>query len=78
MVQVKVFLDGGGLHLSDLISSRFIIFSFRNYFTLPKLFYAFEEKLFFSATIILWKKFFFKLFKNAFGKRFRKSKIDFW
>ena len=53
MVQVKVFLNGGGLHLSDLISSRFIIFSFRNYFTLPKLFYAFEEKLFFSATIIL-------------------------
>ena len=60
MVREHVFLKGGGgnWHFSYLIFSRFIIFTFRNYFTLCKivLCYAFEEKLFFSATIILWKK----------------------
>ena len=50
---------GGGLwHCSYLIFSRFI-FTFGNYFTLGKIvlcIYAFEEKLIFPATIILWKK----------------------
>ena len=56
MVQGQVFLkDGIGLALSlDLIFSRLIIFTFRNYFSypLPKLCYAFEKKLFFTSTII--------------------------
>ena len=47
---------GGGWHCPYLIFSRFITFTFTNYCTLAKLCYAFEEKLFFSATIILWKK----------------------
>ena len=54
MVQGQVFLKGEGVvgwHFSFLIFSRFIIFAFRNY---PEQnCYAFEEKLFFSATIIL-------------------------
>ena len=55
--QEQIFLKsgeggGGGWHYSYLIFSRFIIF------TLPfaKLCYASEEKKFFSATIILWKR----------------------
>ena len=57
--------DSGGWHLPYSIFSRFIIFTFndiiftcRNYFTLcfAKLCYAFEEKLFFTATIILCNK----------------------
>ena len=49
---------GGVWHCSYLIFSRFI-FTFGNYFTLGKIvlcIYAFEEKLIFPATIILWKK----------------------
>ena len=52
MVQVQVFLKGV-LAFIYLFFSRFIIFTFRNYFTLAKLCYAFEKKLFFSATIIV-------------------------
>ena len=40
MVQGQVFLKGGGgrrgWHFSDLIFSRFIIFTFRNYFSVSK------------------------------------------
>ena len=56
MVQEKVFLKGGG--------GTFPIWFFQDLsflhleITLPfaKLCYAYEEKLFFSAIIILWKK----------------------
>ena len=46
---------------SYLMFQRFIIFTFRNYFTLckivfAKLCYAFKGKLFFSATVVLCKK----------------------
>ena len=53
MVQGQVFLKGGR-NFSYLISicSRFIIFTFRK-ITFEKLFYASEEKLFFSAILIL-------------------------
>ena len=63
MVQGQVFLKwggggggGGGWHFSYLI---FEVLSFSHLeITLPfaKLSYAFEEKLIFSATIILWKR----------------------
>ena len=36
--------------------SRFIIFIFRNTLNFAKQCYPFEERLFFSATVILWKK----------------------
>ena len=50
MGQGQVFLKrmGGGWNFSYLVFSRFIIFTFRHYFILAKLCYAFEEKLFFS------------------------------
>ena len=56
---IQFFQGLSFLHLDD------IIFTFRNYFTLclmhfalsfAQLCYAFEEKLFFTATIILCKK----------------------
>ena len=58
MVQGQVFLKAvGGWHFSYLTFSRFIIFTFRNYFTLYKLLLettlSFKEKKHFSATIIL-------------------------
>ena len=57
MVQGQVFLrrEKGFCYL---IFSRFIIFTFRKYFTLCKivLCYALEKKNLFSATIILRKK----------------------
>ena len=57
MVQGQVFLKGGGRwHFSYLIFSRFIIFTFRNYFTLSKIVSCIWRKKIFSATIILWKK----------------------
>ena len=56
MVQVQVFLKVGGWHCSYLIFLRFIIFTFRNYFTLCKIVLCIWEKLFFSAIIILLKK----------------------
>ena len=56
MVQGQVFLKQGegSWHFFYLIFSRFIIFSVRDY-SLQNC-YAFEEKSFFSATIILQKK----------------------
>ena len=62
MVQGQVFLKVGGGTVKGagifpiLIFSRFIIFTFRNYFTLCKIVYACEGKLFFPTTIILRKK----------------------
>ena len=60
-MQEEVFLKGmgggdGGWHFSYLIYLRFLIFTFIIILLVAKLCYAFEEKLFFSATIILWKK----------------------
>ena len=46
----------GGLALSYLIYSRFIVLHLEITLTFAKLCYAFEEKLFFSAIIVLWKK----------------------
>ena len=55
MMQGQVFLkEGGRGHFSYFIFSRFIIFTFRNYFTFCN--NAFEEKLFFAATIISGQK----------------------
>ena len=58
MVLGQVLLKGGGG--DDIFSIQFFqSLSFLHLeITLPfsKLCYAFEEKLFFSATIILWKK----------------------
>ena len=65
MVQGQVFLKGGW-HFSYLIFFRFIIFTFRNYFScLPfaKLCYAFEEKNFFCHHNFM-KKIHSKLSKN--------------
>ena len=57
MVQGQVFLKRGDWHFSYFVFSRFIIFAFRNYFTLSKILLCiFEEKNFFSAIIILWRK----------------------
>ena len=56
MVQGQVFLKGGGWHFSDLIFSRFMFLHLEITLPFAKLCHAFEEKLFFSATIILWKK----------------------
>ena len=53
MVQVQVFLKGG-LTLFLLKFSRFIIFTFRNYFTLCKIVLCTcEENFFFCHDIIL-------------------------
>ena len=46
-VQGQVFLKGEGLELSYLMLSRFIIFTFRNYFTLCKI------------LLWIWRKFIF-------------------
>ena len=47
MVQGQVFLKGGGLHFSYLIFSRFITFTFRNYFTLYKILMHLKKNYFF-------------------------------
>ena len=57
MVQGQVFLKGRGWHFSYIVFSSFIIFTFKNYFTLCKIMLSFEEKLFLSATIIFCNKF---------------------
>ena len=56
MVQGQVFLKGGGG--AGTFPILFFVFFLHLEITLPfaKLCYAFEEKLFFSATIILGKK----------------------
>ena len=84
MVEGQVFWKGvvGG----EL--ARFIILSFYQgllslhlEITLPfaKFCYAFEENLFFSATIILWKKVIISCLKmNLFVKGFKRLTIDVW
>ena len=63
MVQGEVFLKEGEGGVALFLSNFFKVFTYLSFLhlkiTLPfeKLCYAFEEKLFFSATIILWKKF---------------------
>ena len=49
MVQGQVFLKGGGYfwHFSYLIFSRFMIFAFRNYFTLCKIVLCIGRKIIF-------------------------------
>ena len=58
MMQGQVFLKGWGG--ADTFPIKFLqgLSFLHSEITLPfaKLCYAFEEKLFFSATIILWKK----------------------
>ena len=68
MVQGQVFLREGGWHCSYLMLSRFVIFAFRNYFTLYKIvlwicrlfwlfiLFCYCVIVFFPATIILWRK----------------------
>ena len=63
MLQGQVFLIER-LVLFYLMFSRFLIFTFRNYSTLCKWCYTFEEKYFFSATITLRKKSYSKLSKQ--------------
>ena len=46
----------GSWHFSDLIFSTFIILHLEITFSFAKLCYVFEEKIFLSATIVLWKK----------------------
>ena len=54
MVQGQAFLKGG---LALFLFNFFKVYHFRIWKLLfAKLCYAFEEKLFFYATIILWKK----------------------
>ena len=51
MVQGQVFLKGGGgCHFSYLFFSRFIIFTFRNYFTLCKIVAHMKKKYFFLSS----------------------------
>ena len=54
MGQGQIFLKEGGWHFSYLIFSRFIIFTFRNYFTLCKIVLCIWRKTF-SPTIIYEK-----------------------
>ena len=67
MVQGQVFLKKkGGWQFCYLIFSKFIIFTFRNYFTLCKVVNrdnTFEE-IFFSTNIILWRKFILSCLKK--------------
>ena len=63
MVEGQVFLKGGGADTSYFIFSRFIIFTFRSYFTLCRNCYAFEKKKNFCHNISM-KKGHSKLSKN--------------
>ena len=54
MGQGQIFLKEGGWHFPYLIFSRFIIFTFRNYFTLCKIVLCIWRKTF-SSTIIYEK-----------------------
>ena len=76
---------GGSWHFSYLIFSRFIIFAFRNYFTLCKIVLRIWRKIIFSASIILWKKVIhsclnmhLKISHKPICKGIYKVKIDFW
>ena len=65
MVQGQVFLKGGDWHFSIFKGLSFLHLEI----TLPfaKLCYGFEEKIFFSVTIVIWKKGLSKLSKNEPG-----------
>ena len=61
----KKSVDGGdGWHFSDIIFSRFISFTFRNYFTLCQIVLCIWMKIIFSVTIISGIKGHSKLPKN--------------
>ena len=89
MVQGQVFLKWGEecWHFFYLVFLMFIIFTLEITLPFAKLCYAFEEKLFFSATIIFRKKVipsFLKMnlktthkLNNLFVKGFKRLKIDF-
>ena len=62
MLQGQVFLKGGDGHFSIFKGLSFLHLEITWPFV--ELCHAFEEKLFFSVTIILWKKGLSKLSKN--------------
>ena len=55
---------GGGWHFSNLIFSRFIIFTFRNYFTLCK------------SGLCIWRKIIFSCHHNFMEKKKKNSKVS--
>ena len=63
MVQGQVFLKGGDWHFY-LIFSRFVIFTFRNYFILCKIVLCIRKKTFFFCYYNFMKKSYSKLSKN--------------
>ena len=67
-MQGQVFLKGGvgGWHFPYLIFSRFIIFTFRNYFTLCKIVLSIWRKNIFFCQHNFKKKGHFKLSKHSF------------
>ena len=64
MVQRQVFLKGRGMAILLFIFSRFIIFTFRNYFTLSKIVLCIWRKIIFSCYHNFEKKVHPKLPKN--------------
>ena len=64
MVQGQVLSKGGDWHFSNLIFSSFIIFIFRNYFTLSKIVLCIWRKIIFSCYHNFEKKVHPKLPKN--------------
>ena len=64
MVQGQFFLKGGGWHFSYLIFPRFIIFTFRNYFTLYKVVLHIWRKIIFFCHHNFIKECHSKLPKN--------------
>ena len=64
MVQGQVFLKGGGWHFSYLIFSRFIIFTFRNYFIVCKIALCIWRKIIFFCHHNFMKKGHSKLSKK--------------
>ena len=64
IVYGQVFLKGGGWHFSYLILPRFIIFKFRNYFTLCKIVLSIWRKINFFCHHNFMKKDHSKFSKN--------------
>ena len=64
MVQGQVFLKGGGWHFSYLIFSRFIIFTFKNYFIFCKIVLCIWRKIIFFCHHNFMNKGYSKLSKN--------------
>ena len=65
-VQGQVFLKGEGLELSYLMLSRFIIFTFRNYFTLCKILLCIWRKIIFFCHHNFYEKGHSKFSKEEF------------